>query len=232
MYPLNPNQNPGLAQAGLGMNSMMGMLQGVLTMLLGLLTGGLMGNLLGGGNPMSSGNPGFGGCSSCGCAGGAALGGNAATNFLGGTPGGGGGGASPSFGAGQAPGVDLNSVRGGTAFGRTLAQDAARNANGPGGWCFKWVRQALERNGVRGVGGASAYMGADQLARNPKFREVSIPPSQFKSLPPGAVVVWNKGPGHPHGHISIALGDGREASDKIRNQITNYGTSARVFLPK
>ena len=57
-------------------------------------------------------------------------------------------------------------------------------------------------------------------------------PKDLPKLPPGAVVVWNKGPGHPHGHISISLGGGREASDKIRKQITNYGTSVRVFLPK
>ncbi|MGE0490768.1 MAG: hypothetical protein AB7S38_16295, partial [Vulcanimicrobiota bacterium] len=125
---------------------------------------------------------------------------------------------------------DLGSIQGGTPWGRSLASDAARNAIGPGGWCYKWVANALGRHGVN-VHGASAYMAADQLAGNPKFREVRVPANQLRNLPPGAVVVWNRGAGHPHGHISIALGDGREASDKIRNQITNYGTSFRVFLP-
>lgn len=132
----------------------------------------------------------------------------------------------------NAPAVDLNSIRGGTPFGRSLAADAARNANGPGGWCYKWVANALRRHGVN-VYGASAYMAADQLARNPKFQEVKIqPPSQLKNLPPGAVVVWDRGPGHPHGHISIAGGNGMEYSDLPRRQITNYGTSYRVFLPR
>ncbi len=226
MLHLNPTQaNPAaVAPGGFSTNPIIGLLQGIFGLLMDLLTGGLMGSLLGGGpqNLTPGGNPGFGGCSSPGYAGSA---GKAATSFLGGR-------TSAGFGSGRAPRVALSSVRGGNAFGRRLAQDAASHANGPGGWCFRWVRQALERNGVRGVGGASAYMAADQLAKNPKFREVSIPPRQFKRLPPGAVVVWDKGNGNPHGHISIALGDGREASDKIRPQTTTHGTRARVFLPK
>lgn len=121
----------------------------------------------------------------------------------------------------------------GTQWGADLANDAEANANGPGGWCFKWVRQALERHGVTGVGGASAYMAADQLANNSKFSEVSgLSKNDLPNLPAGAVVVWDRGNGHEHGHISISLGDGREASDKIRNQTVNYGTSFRVFMPK
>ena len=153
--------------------------------------------------------------------------------MMGGFPGFGGsqlGGGMP-FGGGGVPGA--SSFLGGapSGWGAALAKDAAANANGPGGYCYKWVGQALRRHGVN-VSGASAYMGADQLAKNPKFREVKVNPQDLGKLPAGAVVVWNKGPGHPHGHISIALGNGKEASDKIRNQITNYGTSVRVFLPK
>lgn len=116
-------------------------------------------------------------------------------------------------------------------WGKDLAKFADSNANGPGGYCFKWVGQALRKFGVN-TSGASAYMAADQLAKNPKFREVQVAPKDLKGLPAGAVVVWDKGPGHPHGHISIALGNGKEASDKRRDQITNYGTKVRVFLPK
>ena len=56
--------------------------------------------------------------------------------------------------------------------------------------------------------------------------------SDLPKLPAGAIVVWDKGNGHEHGHISIATGDGKEASDLMRNQITNYGTSFRVFMPQ
>lgn len=122
-----------------------------------------------------------------------------------------------------------------SAFGNRLASDAqqiaASGVAGSGGNCKRGVRMALERQGVS-LGGLSAYQGADQLARNPRFREVQIPREQLRSLPPGAVVVWDRKQGHPHGHISIALGNGREASDVLRNQITNYGSQHRVFLPK
>ena len=45
------------------------------------------------------------------------------------------------------------------------------------------------------------------------------------------MVVWAAKPRHKYGHISVALGDGREASDVIRNQISNYGSAFRVFQP-
>jgi hypothetical protein len=152
-------------------------------------------------------------------------------NFLGGGSGGGGGGAAPVGGGSSAPSVGSSEFGAATPWGQKLAADAGRNANGPGGYCYKWVAQALARHGVS-VHGASAYMAADQLAKSDKFREIKVDPKDLPKLPAGAVVVWNKGSGHPHGHISIALGNGKEASDKLRTQITNYGTSVRVFMPK
>lgn len=121
----------------------------------------------------------------------------------------------------------------GSAWGKALAADAEANATGSGGWCFKYVRQALERHGVTGVGGASAYMAADQLARNSNFKEISVSESDLSKLPAGYVVVWNRGSGasRQHGHICISLGDGREASDVIRKMTQGYGTSFRVFQP-
>jgi hypothetical protein len=179
------------------------------------------------GGPMLPNNGGFGGGAQQGPLG------SGVGNFLGGNSGGGNpvSAGSPTSGAGGASAMSSSEMGSATDFGKSLAKDAEKNANGPGGYCYKWVGQALRRHGVN-TSGASAYMAADQLAKNPKFKEVKVQPADFKKLPAGAVVVWNKGNGHQHGHISIALGDGREASDKIRNQITNYGTSARVFIPK
>ena len=73
----------------------------------------------------------------------------------------------------------------GSAWGKALAADAEANATGSGGWCFKYVRQALERHGVTGVGGASAYMAADQLARNSNFKEISVSESDLSKIPAG-----------------------------------------------
>ncbi|MCA9552485.1 MAG: single-stranded DNA-binding protein [Myxococcales bacterium] len=48
------------------------------------------------------------------------------------------------------------------------------------------------------------------------------------------IVVWGKTAASPHGHISVALGDGREASDHIQSQITSLrgATNYRVFIPQ
>ncbi|MCW5871098.1 MAG: peptidoglycan-binding protein [Candidatus Eremiobacteraeota bacterium] len=122
-----------------------------------------------------------------------------------------------------------------SGFGEKLARDAKRIAEsgvaGSGHNCKRGVRMAFEKNGMS-LSGVSAYMAADQLAKNKNFTEAKgLSRQDLKDLPPGATVVWNRGKGHPHGHISIAQGNGREASDVMRNQIVNYPSSYRVFMP-
>lgn len=130
---------------------------------------------------------------------------------------------------GQAPGTGGLRPSG---TGQGMAKAAERHARGRGGRCFKYVADVLDRFGVV-LSGRSAWMAAGQLARNPKMAEVKgLKNEDLKKLPAGAVVVWNRGNGHAHGHISISLGDGREASDIIRRQATQYGTSFRVFAPR
>lgn len=122
----------------------------------------------------------------------------------------------------------------GTAAGKEMAQAAEAEATRRGtvGRCYAGVADALEKKGVN-LTGASAYMAADQLANNPKFKEVKMSADQLPSLPAGAVVVWGKTDASPHGHISVALGDGREASDHVAKQMTSLrgATNCRVFLP-
>lgn len=122
-----------------------------------------------------------------------------------------------------------------SGFGDKLARDAERIAKsgvaGSGHNCKRGVRMAMEKNGMT-LTGESAYMAADQLAKNKNFHEAKgLSRADLKDLPPGATVVWNRAKGHPHGHISIAMGNGREASDVMRNQITGYPSSYRVFMP-
>lgn len=160
----------------------------------------------------------------------------------GGAPVGGGGGAAPAggataaggpstFGPSNAPQVDANALARTSPLGQKIAESGQRNCNGTGGFCFRHVGRALRENGIE-TSGASAYMAADQLARQTdKVREVQMNPQDFPKLPAGAIVVWDRGPGHEHGHISIADGKGGEYSDVYRRQITNYGTKPRVFLP-
>ena len=96
------------------------------------------------------------------------------------------------------------------------AEQTARSM-GSTGWCYRGVANALAK------------------VRMPdKFREVSVSPSELKNLPRGAVVVWGKTNASPHGHISVALGDGREASDHIQTQMSSLrgATNYRVFIPQ
>lgn len=99
------------------------------------------------------------------------------------------------------------------------------------GRCFNAVADAVERITGTFLWGSHAYQAADQFASSPHFYEVSN--YNIRYLPEGAVVVWGKGTS-PSGHISVSLGDGREASDHIAQQMTYHygGALARVFYPK
>jgi peptidoglycan hydrolase-like protein with peptidoglycan-binding domain len=148
--------------------------------------------------------------------------------------------AASTTGPGRVEGRNLQ----GTAFGNQIgdaAERAARQLNSVGR-CALGVNNALESLGVRGRG--HAYQKAEQLERNPRFREVNIAASDLPNLPRGAVIVWGRSGAKPYGHVAVALGDGREASDHIQRQITGgrYGTDFgngpdpqgrqfRVFLP-
>lgn len=115
-----------------------------------------------------------------------------------------------------------------------LARVAESNARqvGTTGWCLREVNDSLEAAGYNIQRRPSAYMVANDLANNPQFKEVT-PPADLSKLPAGAVVVWDRGntANTQHGHISVALGNGMEASDHVQNQLTNYGTQCRVFYP-
>ncbi len=111
------------------------------------------------------------------------------------------------------------------------ARDVATAQNSTG-WCFKYAAQSIAAaTGVQ-LSGESAYMAADQLAASDKFKEITVSPDQLKELPPGAVVVWGQTDQSPHGHISVSLGNGQEASDHVQEQMTSLrgATNYRVFV--
>ena len=130
-----------------------------------------------------------------------------------------------------APSTDLKNVQG-SDFGKKLASQAEKTANqiNTPGLCLKGVNDAMQAMGLPVHREAAAWMAVDDFQKNPKFKEVKVSKDQLKSLPAGAVVIWDKGSGLPYGHISVALGDGREASSKVRNQLL-LNTNFHVFLP-
>lgn len=113
------------------------------------------------------------------------------------------------------------------------AAESMANSMGTTGWCLKGVNNTLEQVYGFRLSYNSAYQAIPALQSRGDFVEVT---NQYESasdlvnLPAGAIVVWENSSNHPHGHISIALGDGREASDHIQNQTTNYGTQYHVFI--
>jgi hypothetical protein len=117
-------------------------------------------------------------------------------------------------------------------LGRSLARRAASGAPGTVGRCYEFVANAVDDVIGRFLTGQHAYMASSQFAARPQqFTEISA--GGLSSLPAGAIVVWAKGTSRS-GHISIAVGDGREASDHVTSQMTRHygGGGARVFIPK
>lgn len=123
---------------------------------------------------------------------------------------------------------EYNSVK-----GNKIADEAYYEASRRGtyGWCYNAVADAVERVTGPFLWGSHAYQAADQFASSPHFYEVYS--YDMNRLPSGAIVVWGKGSSRS-GHISVALGNGQEASDHIASQMTYHygGAPARVFYPK
>lgn len=117
--------------------------------------------------------------------------------------------------------------------GNRIADEAYYEASRRGtvGWCYNAVADAVERVTGPFLWGSHAYQAADQFASNNNFYEVFD--YNIRYLPAGAVVVWGKGTSRS-GHISVALGNGQEASDHITTQMTYHygGAPSRVFYPK
>jgi hypothetical protein len=132
-----------------------------------------------------------------------------------------------------APGDNVTLSGLGPRLAQSTLDAAAGNTNLRRQRCFHFVKEGLAAEGIE-LTGKPAYLAANQLARNPHFSEVRVSRDQLPELPAGAVVVWNRNRAahHPNGHISVALGDGREVSDRIRPQTTAYRSQFRVFLPE
>lgn len=131
-----------------------------------------------------------------------------------------------------------NNAKVDTQMGKNLAEAVVSciNTNGSTtGWCLRGVNRAMQKVYGYGFSFGSAYQALGALQSDSNFVEITNQypnKSDLKNLPAGAIVVWGNNSAHPHGHISIALGDGREASDHIANQYTNSGNGYHIFMPK
>lgn len=129
--------------------------------------------------------------------------------------------------------------------GEKLAKNAL-NVRGTTGYCLGGVSDTLFATYGEGLPGlGSAYKAAEALRGNtPGYEGIAshfvektdYTVDDLPNLPAGAVIVWENngsrsdGLSTEHGHISISLGDGRESSDHIQNQIRS-ARNFTVFLP-
>jgi len=123
---------------------------------------------------------------------------------------------------------EYNSIKGNRIADEAYYEARSRNTVG---WCYNAVADAVERITGPFLWGSHAYQSASQFASSTHFYESFN--NNLRALPAGAIVVWGKGSSRS-GHISVALGDGREASDHIASQMTYHygGAPARIFLPR
>ena len=98
--------------------------------------------------------------------------------------------------------------------------------------CAKYVKEAIRDVGlgpyINGNGEYCKYI----LRTNPNFKETKVKGEDFKNLPAGCIIVYDKydaGYGKD-GHVEITLGDGRACSDVITEKI-EPSKHAYVFIP-
>ncbi len=136
-----------------------------------------------------------------------------------------------------------------------LATEAAKNdGQRSKGLCWKYVKQSAGRAGLDGFGYSdpmaskgpcssynyqlSAYCGGRNWNANPSdlqstwgFTKLDVHPTE---APRGAIIFWDRGcNGYhaTHGHVEIALGDGRACSDYCGTIKSGGGSCSYVFVP-
>jgi len=110
------------------------------------------------------------------------------------------------------------------------AEQNARAVNTPG-WALREVTRVLRQFHFRLGQHHSCYQVVGDLRQNAWLQEMQIQRAQLPLLPPGAIVIWDRAPELPQGHISIALGEGWEASSTLNEQ-QNLNSNLWVFIPK
>ncbi|MBX3166912.1 MAG: hypothetical protein KF760_05855 [Candidatus Eremiobacteraeota bacterium] len=116
-------------------------------------------------------------------------------------------------------------------LGERLAQAAERNAraiNTPG-LALREVTKVLRQFNFRLGNHQSCFQLVGDLRQHACVQEVQVQRAQLPLLPPGAIVVWDKAPELPQGHVSISLGQGWEASSTLTEQ-QNLNANLWVFM--
>jgi hypothetical protein len=119
--------------------------------------------------------------------------------------------------------------------GEQLAKAAKQGAQKRStGWCARYVRLAMEKVKLTfGEVYQHAYQWVAGLRKNKNFKEIDVKGQDLKNLPPGAVIVYDRGDAGASaksGHITIAKGDGTFVSDFNEKRV-KVSDNAYVFIP-
>jgi len=134
----------------------------------------------------------------------------------------------------------LKDARYNSKLGNSLANIAYENATSKNSKhrCLQGVRESLNKAGlIKGTMGGSAYQAAAVLDKDKKnFSEIKVAKSDLKNLPAGCIIVWDRNyvgtsPADKNGHITITLGNGGGACDRIEDKLFMLNTAHRVFVP-
>lgn len=115
--------------------------------------------------------------------------------------------------------------------GNKLARYMTKHITGFNHRCAGAVSDGLEHtglsNGMRG-NGCDYYR---ILKNNPNFKEISLSSVDYRNLPEGCILTYDKGKSgysSDYGHVEVSLGDGTAASDGLTHNIRK---PSHIFMP-
>lgn len=118
------------------------------------------------------------------------------------------------------------------ATGEKLSAYVKKHAKGFSEGCAKAVSDTLAKTGLSNGKRGHAYQMNSILSNNTHFKEVPVTSiKDTTSIPKGAILVYDKGVcgyNKEYGHVEVAIGNGKAASDGIQNI---KGMPSAVFIP-
>lgn len=117
------------------------------------------------------------------------------------------------------------------AKGKKLADTALKNSDGFHKGCARYVSNALEEAGMSNGQRGHGYQMAGILRNNGNFKEISVDSQNYKDLPAGCILCYDKGAAGydiDYGHVEITTGKGTAVSDGITQNIRK---PSAIFVP-
>lgn len=117
---------------------------------------------------------------------------------------------------------------------KRINKNKSKPSDGGGAWqgkCAAYVGLAIQDSGLGSYPYAHAYQLADKLRGNPNFKEISVSGTDWKNLPAGCILCYDKGSqgyNKDYGHTEITQGNGTATSDGTTHNIRKPDA---IFIP-